>query len=276
MKENDTIINDKKEKIVADGKLCDAVDYDHDAITTKSYVYDVIRVIDGRPLFAKEHFLRLCSSIRGVGGEPDFDLPEMCRNIEALVEANQVRNDNVEIIIDRDEKSAGNIAYYYLKHATYPGAEDYAHGVDTELFNAVRENPHIKLKNHQLRDATDKVIAEKGLFEVILVDGQGCITEGSRSNIFLIKDGIVYTCYEEGVLLGVTRQKIFQICEENGIEIIQRAIPAASLEDYDAGFISGTSPKVLPIRRIGEVQLDVNDATLRRIMELYDTEIERS
>ena len=272
------MIDSKKEneKIIVNGKLRDASDYDHDTITSESYVYDVIRVIDGRPLFATEHFERLCNSIKGVGGTPWFDLTEMCRCIEMLVEANQVRNDNVEIIIDKDPDSDEDTAYYFLKHASYPGKEDYISGVDTELYSAVRANPHIKLRNQSLRDATDKIISEKNLFEVILVDGQGCITEGSRSNIFLIRDGIVYTCHEEGVLLGVTRQKIFQICEENDIEIIQRAIPAASLGEYDAGFISGTSPKVLPIRRIGEIGLDVNDATLRHIMELYDREIERT
>lgn len=271
---NDTRYRD--EMIIVNGSLCSAAYYDHEAITGDSYVYDVIRVIDGRPLFAKEHYDRLNNSVRGVGGCLDFDLPEMCRLIEMLVESNDVRNDNVEIIIDKDDATGEDTAYFFLRHASYPGEEAYRDGVDTELFKAVRQNPHVKLRNQALRDATDRMIGERGLFEVILVDRQGCITEGSRSNIFLIRDGIVYTCHEEGVLLGVTRQKIFQICEENGIEIIQRAIPAVSLADYDAGFISGTSPKVLPIRRIGDVEMDVGDETLRRIMKLYDIEIGRS
>ena len=80
------------------------------------------------------------------------------------------------------------------------------------------------------------------------------------------------------MLLGITRKRILSVCEANGVDIVDREIPREKLGDYDAAFISGTSPKVLPISFVldGErrIEYDVNDETLRRVMALYDTEIE--
>lgn len=269
-----TKVNDSTEKIIINGQVRNASEYDQYESPVKAYVYDVIRVIDGRPLFAAEHYSRIVNSLAATGDAPDFSLPEMCMCIEMLVQANCVRNDNVKIIVDIDNGEQNS--YMLLTHSRYPDEAAYRDGVDTGLFSAVRINPNIKSRNQALRDATNQAIKSGGLFEVILVDEQGCITEGSRSNIFFIKDGTVYTCHESGVLPGITRQKIIQICREKQIEVIERYIPASTLKDYDAAFISGTSPKVLPIRRIGDVKLDVNDDTLRKIMQLYDIEIEKS
>ena len=55
-----------------------------------------------------------------------------------------------------------------------------------------------------------------------------------------------------------------------GIAVHEDPIPASSVADFDAAFISGTSPKVLPIASLGEVAYDVNDPLLRRLMEWYD------
>ena len=58
-----------------------------------------------------------------------------------------------------------------------------------------------------------------------------------------------------------------------GITVSEEAIPRHEAEKADAAFISGTSPKVLPICRIGDVRLDVDDHTLRLIMALFDKEM---
>lgn len=280
-------------RVVKNGQLIDEKDFYIEKDASEDYVYDVIRVIDGRPLFAEDHYKRLVRSLHGVGKDITFSLDEMCGLIQMLIDANGVRNDNVKIIIPGGHtgESAGGSAvdagdaggeagksdvYLMLMNAVYPAPADYEKGVDTELYRAVRTDPHVKKRNLALREATNEIIARDRVFEVILTDQDGDITEGSRSNIFFIRGDVVYTCSESGVLQGVTRKKIIDICRASGIEVKECIISAKSLGDYDAAFISGTSPKVLPIRRIGDVQMDVNNELLRRIMRLYDEEMERS
>ena len=55
-----------------------------------------------------------------------------------------------------------------------------------------------------------------------------------------------------------------------GIAVHEDPIPDSSVADFDAAFISGTSPKVLPIASLGDVTYDVNDPLLRHLMDWYD------
>ena len=260
-------------KVIINGKVHSIHHFDPAKDTSDDYIYEVIRIIDGKPVFPEEHHARLARSLELIGQPINFTEKEMCEDIGRLIAANNVTNDNVKLIIDGFAGHGIYSTYYMLLHASYPSAEDYRDGVPTEFYEAVRENPHVKIRNQDLRDRTNQIIHDHQLFEVILVDNDGNITEGSRSNIFFIKDGIVYTSPAEGVLLGVTSQKIIQLCQKVGITVSEEAIPRHEAEKADAAFISGTSPKVLPICRIGDVRLDVDDHTLRLIMALFDKEM---
>lgn len=263
------------EKIVINGQVCDRSTLDVDKDTSDKYIYEVIRVIGGKPLFLKEHYDRLHRSMTMSGYSISFSMEELNQLIAKLFNANEAYNDNVKLILDNLDNENGYDVYLYLLHASYPSDEAYTNGVATDLFSAMRDNPHIKIRNQGLRDATNAMIKKFGLFEVILVDKDRCITEGSRSNIFFIKADKVYTSPADGVLLGVTRQKIIELCLSNGIEVIENSIPYDKISGFDAAFISGTSPKVLPIARIGDLSLDVNQPTLRTIMEFFDREIQK-
>ena len=105
---------------------------------------------------------------------------------------------------------------------------------------------------------------------MILVDRNGQITEGSRSNIFFIKNGEVFTSPLHQVLPGVTRGKIIEILQSENVPVHEDPIMASQIGSFDAAFISGTSPKVLPIASIGEFRYDVNDPLLRDLMNWYD------
>ena len=146
----------------------------------------------------------------------------------------------------------------YMNPTHYPSQEQYAEGVRTELFHGERKNPNIKMMDQALRDVTDAAIKAHDLYEV------------SRSNVFFIKNGELYTSPLRQVLPGVTRDKIIEIVKGKGIAVHEDPIPASSVADFDAAFISGTSPKVLPIASLGDIAYDVNDPLLRRLMDWYD------
>ena len=126
------------------------------------------------------------------------------------------------------------------------------------------------MMDHELRDATDRAIRTGDLYEVLLVNNDGKITEGSRSNVFFIKDGEVYTSPSDTVLLGVTRTMIIRIIEKAGIPLHYHLVGKDELRSFDAAFLSGTSPKVLPIASIGGISYDVNDPVLRYVMKEYN------
>ena len=232
---------------------------------TMPSVYEVVRITDGEPVYLPEHFLRLEKSLASMGKVPLFTCETLRGCIDDLVAESGIRNHNIKI-----EAEVSGYSRLYLTPTHYPAPEMYETGARTELFRGERRNPNVKMMDRALREATNAAIKEKGLYEVLLVDRNGCITEGSRSNVFFIKDGEVFTAPSEKVLLGVTRSKVIEIIHDLGVTLHEEAPSAADIADYQAAFISGTSPKVLPIANIGEVSFDVNDPVLRKIMEKYN------
>lgn len=237
------------------------------------YIYEVIRIIDGKPLFLEAHFERLAKTLELQGAPGLLTSEDFAQSMSDFIVSERIVNDNVKFILRLDADSVASEFEHIHKH--YPTAEEYADGVPTDLLVAMRDNPHAKIHNQSLRDMSDKMIKDNGLFEVILVDDTGFITEGSRSNIFFVKGKALYTSPADGVLLGVTRQEIIGVCEANGIDVIEAPIKASSIDDFDAAFVSGTSPKVLPISRVGNVVYDVKQDTLRVVMNLFDEHIQQ-
>jgi len=228
-------------------------------------VYEVIRLTDGKPQFLPEHYARLENSLGAIGMPVPFTSEKLADSIRELAEEGQIRDHNLKLEVD-----VSGHGVLYLNPTHYPSAQQYAEGVKTELFRGERKNPNIKMMDQALRDATDAAIREHNLYEVILVDRGGQITEGSRSNIFFIKNGEVFTSPLHQVLPGVTRGKIIEIVRSKGIRVHEELISASDIASFDAAFISGTSPKVLPISSVGDIAYDVNEPLLRDIMAWYD------
>ena len=228
-------------------------------------VYEVIRLMNGRPQFLPEHFARLEGSLGAIGKTVPFTYETLEQSITDLAAEGRIKDHNLKLEVD-----ISGHGVLYMNPTHYPSPKQYAEGVRTGLFEGERKNPNIKMMDQALRDATNAAIRERGLYEVILVDRNGQITEGSRSNVFFIKDGEVYTSPLHQVLPGITRGKIIEILNSKGITVHEEPIAASDIASFDAAFISGTSPKVLPIAQMEGAAYDVNDPLLRDLMNWYD------
>jgi len=234
-------------------------------------VYEVIRVIDGIALFLKDHFERLERSMQIQGLKFQMAYPDFKKNIAELVSQNQKMVGNVKFVYSVTE---GNIhwAFSFIPHS-YPTADDYQSGVATDLFFAERQNPNAKVIQAGIRDEANQMITDRKLYEVLLVDRDGKITEGSRSNVFFVKGDEFYTAPTSMILVGITRQKVLECVKELAYTIVEEAVSAKEIEHFDAVFLTGTSPKILPVRSIGEKLFDVQNSAVVRLMENYDNMI---
>lgn len=139
-------------------------------------------------------------------------------------------------------------------------------GVNCNFLHEERENPELKIFQAELRKKVDKKKQEAGVFESILVNEQGFITEGSKSNIFFIKDDELYTAPDYLVLSGITRQKIIEICKSFSIKVNFEAVHFQNMNTYDAAFICGTSPGVLPIKAVEDTSFQTDHPVLSKKM----------
>lgn len=89
-----------------------------------------------------------------------------------------------------------------------------------------------------------------GYDEAMLLDAEGYVAEGSGENIFLVKDGVIYTPDLTSALNGITRNTIFRFCKDLGIEIVEKRITRDEVYIADEAFFTGTAAEVTPIREV--------------------------
>ncbi|MGB3366334.1 MAG: aminotransferase class IV [Acidaminobacteraceae bacterium] len=213
-------------------------------------VYEVIKMIDGKPLFWEDHIDRIYLSFEKIGVNLAIDKEIFEKGATKIVEKDQMLNNNIKIVIGKFSDHI-NILIYNIK-SKYPSDLLKKSGVKVKPFNYERLNPGAKLINLDYKREISNFISENDLFEAILVDHNGFVTEGSRSNIFFIKDNNIYTPRSSDVLLGITRMKLLELFRLLDLKVAEFDVELDSVGDYDGVFLSGTSINVLAVESIGE------------------------
>jgi len=143
--------------------------------------------------------------------------------------------------------------------------------VKTILYFGERNNPNAKVMDINFRENVEKKIHEYAAYEAILINNEGNITEGSKSNIFLVKGDNLYTSPNKQVLPGITREKIFTICNKYRIKFMEKDIGYKEISSFDGLFISGTSPKILPVRTVDMYNFNSsNNKLINSLAEYYN------
>lgn len=229
-------------------------------------VYEVIRVINSKPLFLADHLQRLSNSCLKLG--ISYDVHCISNWLATFLSIQKVAQCNLRLNITKSHNASDVFAYFIP--SKYPTPKQYINGVCVELLSIVRDNPSIKVENRSLRELSNEIISQRNVFEVLLVNENGEITEGSRSNFFAVKGSTIYTSPLHQVLDGITRKKVVQLAHENGIECVEQPISVDDLSTFDGAFITGTSPKVLPVSRIGAIAFKGISLTTKTLIKKYD------
>lgn len=232
-------------------------------------IYEVLRVMDGKPIFLEAHLRRMENSFNLISEKFVLSYEEISERIQELIKNEKKINGNIKITYGINEK---RLEVFFIEHS-YPTDEMYQNGVETILYFGERENPNAKIINDDFRQKVNEEIKKSGAYEAILIDRNGYITEGSRSNIFMVKDNKILTSPTKAVLPGVTRGEIVKIAKDLGLEVEEIEYRYSDINQLNGMFISGTSPKVLPIRKVNNIILDPNNNLIKKIMHKYNEEI---
>jgi branched-chain amino acid aminotransferase len=231
-------------------------------------VYEVLRVENKVPLFIEDHFSRLKNSFSLCNRHFPMSLTDFRKIVRRLVDENELSEGPVKFIFPDDDNKQGFIAYFMIPHR--PTTEEYRSGIKTVTLYEERNNPNAKIWNSQLRETAAKLINKNEAYEAILIDKDNYITEGSRSNVFFIKNDTVFTTPDDRILPGITRKKVLEICFDKGIETKLTLIPYNKINEFDSVFLTGTSRKVVPVKSIDNYSFDTDNKLMRDIMKYFD------
>lgn len=232
--------------------------------------YEVIRIIRGVPLFYDEHYTRLKNSMEKSGSQLKITKKELKEQINQVCESNKLIDCNIKVIILQHDTE--QVELIFVNKFYYPAQQEYDIGVDCCTIKLKRKNPNIKMIHVGYKEEIKRVSEEKHVFEVLLVDEDGKITEGGKSNVFFVKGNKIYTSPEDYVLMGITRQYVIDVCKKLGYEVIETLIGVDLLTSFDSVFITGTSIKVLPVRKIDDYVLDsAKNSVTQHVLSGYNS-----
>lgn len=259
-------------KYVINGKSADTSDFTPD-MSTDIY-YEVVRLIDGKVLFLEDHLERFQRSLKG-SGLPFPGRDAILEHLNTLVRNNDFTLGNIRICLERTGETSSRLLCYFVPYV-YPEPCTYLSGVQLVTYPHVRPNPGIKKWDNSFREAVNQYIRDFGVYEALLVNDKKQLTEGSRSNLFFLdSDHRLITPPEQDILPGITRKYVLEICHRKGLEVVERSIHLSELGDMEACFISGTSPKILPVWQIDGYTFGADHPKLRMLMDEFEGIIAR-
>ena len=242
-----------------------------DRITQQS-VYEVIKIVAGLPVFFEEHMERMRRSATLLKVSLAKSDEEIRKEICLLVEKNRCENINVKLIQTRVGGENYFLTYFIASESLSQG--EYARGIHVILFQGERIKPHVKTVGSSFRDRVEAARVRTGAYEALLVDDQGNITEGSRSNIFFLKNGRLLTPPAGTVLLGVTRNHVMNLCKSLNLQVFEELLHREEIGAISGAFITGTTVDIAPIRSIDDYPISsMENPQIQEIMRLYSEEV---
>lgn len=244
----------------------------------REIIYEVFRIEQGIPLFIDDHLQRLYSGMHQCGYQPGTNQQKLKALLIQLAAQSETGNGNIktECFFKQGEPRERGYHAYFLP-TNYPDNNLYHNGICCRLLEKSRPLPSVKIANPALRELSDNIIQQENVFETIL-HHNGIITEGSRSNLFFVKGNTLITAPDEMVLPGVMRKKVLQMINEKQFTIKMTALKVSELNTIDAAFITGTSPRILPIRKVENLTLNPSHPIIislkNGISQLIQNEIE--
>jgi branched-chain amino acid aminotransferase len=132
--------------------------------------------------------------------------------------------------------------------------------------------PHSKASGQYLNSVLAKIEATKsGYEEAILLDDHGHVCEGTGENVYMVKDGVIYTPPQTASILdGINRKSVIQIARDLGYELVERDIARAELILADEVFLTGTAAELVPLRSLDDIEIGPPGEITRQLQGVFE------
>jgi branched-chain amino acid aminotransferase len=228
-------------------------------------VFEGIRVYNGKVFEGPAHLKRLYESAKVIMLDIPMEIEALSDAMEQTVRANDVQDGYIRLIVTRGIGDLGLNPFICKNGATviiasniqlYP-EELYNEGLKVVSVSSVRNHPlscppQVKSLNY-LNNIMAKIESiQAGAAEGVMYNHLGYVAEATGDNIFIVKDGIVYTPpVQAGSLDGITRRVVMELAQKEGIKVIEKNLTRFDLYAADEMFLTGTAAEV-----IGVVDMD--------------------
>ncbi|MCP4214683.1 MAG: aminotransferase class IV [bacterium] len=220
-------------------------------------LFETLRLYDSHPFLLTPHLDRLTASAKALHFPYQPEQAEMTGLLTDYIRDSRLTDEAVRISLTYGQGPTGKDAQLFFTHRPVPyGAADYKKGIAVSI-SPYKKNQFSPIVDHKTFNQMENVVslrnsASQGAKECVFLNTVGYLAEGSKSNLFFIKKGVLYTPAKEcGILPGITRQRVIDIARQQGLEVVEGRFKAIQLRDCDECFCTNSLMEIMPV-----VQLD--------------------
>ena len=273
-------MHDRDGKIWMDGELVEWRDAKiHVLSHTLHYgcgAFEGVRAYDtanGTAIFRlQEHTERLFNSAKILRMKIPFTPDQVNEAQRTVVRANQLKSGYVRPLTWIGSQKLGvspkgnqiHLMVAAWTWGAYLGDDGMKRGIRVKTSSYTRHHVNITMTQAKaVSNYTNSILAnmealDDGYDEALLLDASGFVSEGAGENLFIIKNGVVYTPdLSAGALNGITRNTIFHICQDLGLKLVEKRITRDEVYICDEAFFTGTAAEVTPIRELDRVEIGI-------------------
>lgn len=240
-------------------------------------IFETMRAYNGIPFMLDEHITRLLESSKTSGIKISVTKTQLSKMVKSALKRKGYKDAYIRLAVSTDEEGKVKFNVIVREEKVYP-EEFYTKGVcvvtvATKRNSVESQNPMVKSSSF-LNGILAKLEGQD-CFESIMLNRKGMITEGSVSNIFIVKDNSIFTPPTYlGVLNGITRNVVLKIAAKKKITIYEVPFTRHDIFEADECFLTNTSIEIMPVvscdgRKIGSGRPGPVTSMLRQEFKRY-------
>jgi branched-chain amino acid aminotransferase len=273
---------DRDGKIWMDGQLVEWRDAKIHVLThTLHYgcgVFEGLRAYNtaqGTAIFRlHEHTERLFNSAKILRIKVPFSVDEVAQAHCTVVRENKLESGYLRPLVWLGAEKLGispignkvHIMVAAWQWGAYLGEDGLKRGIRVKTSSYTRHHVNVTMTQAKaVSNYTNSILAnmeatQDGYDEALLLDASGFVSEGAGENLFVIKNGVLYTPdLSAGALNGITRNTIFAICQDLGLPLVEKRITRDEVYICDEAFFTGTAAEVTPVRELDRIELGTGE-----------------
>lgn len=237
-------------------------------------VYESIEVDSGVLFHLDDHLERLYNSARIIELPIRYPVATVKDWVEQLVQKDVLRESLLRVLVFGPNTHEDVLIYILPTPLPHYPSTYYTGGARGITFPGSRPLPQAKTLNTLVNYLALRQARKAGAHEAFLVNEQGLLTEGSRSNLFAVAEGRLMTPPAEGVLSGITRDLVIRLARKEGLPVSEEPLPSSRMAGFEELFVTSTSMHVIPIievdgKPLGDGRIGPLTQTCMHLFERY-------
>jgi len=230
-------------------------------------VYEVVRIYNGKFFTLEPHLRRMERGLREIRVQLDSGIEGLMEKCEEARKKSQVKEGSIYVQVSR---GAAARTHFFPAADTSPTVYMYVSNVNNEALAQTWEKGVSAITAEDIRwhrcdvksvNLLPNILAaqkakDAGCWEAIQIRPDGMVTEGTRTNLFIVRNGILMTPpLSHWILSGITRSVVIEVCRRKGIPFVEANLTEEIVKDASEIFMTGTVSEITPILQVDEATI---------------------